>query len=69
MERATKNIKDPKVRAYFENVTEGETPAVKLTVEEYEQGVAEFDKGMHKIIEEADEMIFRARLGDYLLRK
>lgn len=64
MEKATKNIKDPKVRAYFDDVTEGKEPTVKLTEEEYEQGISEFDEGMHKIIAEADEMIFRAKLGD-----
>ena len=37
MEKATTNIKDPKARAYFDNVTEGKKPAVKLTAEEYEQ--------------------------------
>ena len=64
MEKATTNIKDPKARAYFDNVTEGKKPAVKLTAEEYEQGINEFDDGMRKIIAEADEMIFRAKLGD-----
>lgn len=64
MEKATKNIEDPKIRAYFDDVTEGRTPAVKLTAEEYEQGVSQFDDGMRKIIAEADEMIFRAKLGD-----
>ena len=64
MEKATNNIKDPKVRAYFDDVTEGKEPAVKLTADEYEQGITQFDEGMRKIIEEADEMIFRAKLGD-----
>ena len=64
MEKATKNIKDPKVRAYFDDVTEGKTPVVQLTAGEYEQGINEFDDGMRKIIAEADEMIFRAKLGD-----
>ena len=64
MEKATNNIKDPKVRAYFDDVTEGKEPVVKLTADEYEQGINQFDDGMRKIIEEADEMIFRAKLGD-----
>ena len=64
MEKATKNIKDPKVRAYFDDVTEGKTPAVVLAADEYEQGVELFDEGMRKIIADADEMIFRAKLGD-----
>jgi hypothetical protein len=64
MEKATNNIKDEKIRAYFEDVTEGKKPSVKLTAEELEKGVIEFDEGMRKIIEETDEMLFRAKLGD-----
>jgi hypothetical protein len=64
MEKATNHIKDEKIRAYFDDVTEGKTPTVELTADEYEKGVNEFDKGMQKIIEDADEMIFRAKLGD-----
>ena len=64
MEKATVNIKNPKVRAYFDDVTEGKSPAVTLSADEYEQGVEQFDEGMRKIIEDADEMIFRAKLGD-----
>ena len=64
MEKATKNIKRPKVRVYLDDVTEGKKPAVELTAEEYEQGVNQFDEGMRKIIDDADEMIFRAKLGD-----
>lgn len=64
MEKATVNIKDQKVRAYFDDVTDGKSPTVTLSAEEYEQGVEQFDDGMRKIIAEADEMIFRAKLGD-----
>ena len=64
MDKATINIKNPKVRAYFDDVTEGKAPVVTLTADEYEQGVEHFDEGMRKIIEDADEMIFRAKLGD-----
>ena len=56
MEKATNNISDPKVRAYFDDVTEGKTSAINLTPDEYEKGVQQFDEGM--------EMIFRAKLGD-----
>lgn len=64
MEKATVNIKDQKVRAYFDDVTDGKSPTVTLSAEEYEQGVEQFDDGMRKIIAEADKMIFRAKLGD-----
>ena len=53
-----------KSSAYFDDVTEGKKPAVQLTAEEYEQDINEFDDGIRKIIAEADEMIFRAKLGD-----
>lgn len=64
MEKATTNIKDEKIRTYFDDVTEGKEPTVVLTADEIEQGVNAFDEGMQKIIKDADEMIFRAKLGD-----
>lgn len=64
MEKATTNIKNEKIRAYFDDVTEGKTPAVELTADEIEKGVNEFNNGMLHVIDEADEMIFRAKLGD-----
>jgi hypothetical protein len=64
MEKATTNIKDEKIRTYFDDVTEGKAPTVVLSADEIEQGVNAFDEGMQKIIKDADEMIFRAKLGD-----
>ena len=64
MEKATTNIKNEKIRTYFDDVTEGKEPTIVLTADEIEQGVNAFDEGMRKIIEDADEMIFRAKLGD-----
>lgn len=64
MEKATLNIQDEKIRTYFDDVTEGKSPTIELTADEIEQGANEFDEGMRKIIEDADEMIFRAKLGD-----
>ena len=64
MEKATRNIKNPKIRTYFDDVTEGKTPSVELTADEIEQGVNEFNEGMLQLVDEADEMIFRAKLGD-----
>ena len=58
MEKATNNINDPKVRAYFDDVVEGKKPAFKLTADEYEQGINEFDEGMRKIIEDAAQKYF-----------
>lgn len=64
MEKATTNIKNKKIRTYFDDVTEGKTPTVELTADEIEQGVNEFNDGMRQVVDEADELIFRAKLGD-----
>lgn len=64
MEKATTNIKNEKIRTYFDDVTEGKTPTIELTADEIEQGVNEFNDGMRQVVDEADELIFRAKLGD-----
>ena len=38
MENPKNNIKDPKVRAYFEDITEGKEPSVRLSADELEKG-------------------------------
>ena len=35
-----------------------------MTADEIEQGVNEFNDGMRQVVDEADELIFRAKLGD-----
>ena len=64
MEKPTNSINNPKIRAYTENVTEGKPNVEKLTADELEEGVNQLIEGMEKAIAEADEMIFRAKLGD-----
>ena len=64
MEKPTNSINNPKIRAYMENVTEGKPNVEKLTADELEEGVNQLIEGMDKAIAEADEMIFRAKLGD-----
>ena len=64
MEKATTNIKNEKIRTFFDDVTEGKEPTIVLTADEIEKGVNAFDEGMRKIILDADEMLFRAKLGD-----
>ena len=64
MERPTSNIKNPKIRAYMEAVTEGKPTADKLTADEYEEGVSQFIEGLDTALAQADEMIARAKLGD-----
>lgn len=64
MERATNNIKDSKAKAYFEDVANGGQPAVQLSADEYEKGINEFNEGMEKALAEADELLFRSKLGE-----
>lgn len=64
MEKLTNSIKNPKIRAYMESVTEGTPSVQKLSADELEEGVNQLIEGMDKAIAEADEMIFRAKLGD-----
>ena len=64
MENPKNNIKDPKVRAYFEDITEGKEPSVRLSADELEKGINQFDEGMKKVLAEGDEMIIRAKMGE-----
>lgn len=64
MEKPVNNIKDPKIRSYFEDITEKRQPTVDLTADEYEEGVRQFNEGLDKVLAEADEMIARYKMGD-----
>ena len=64
MEYPVKNIKDPKIRAYFEDITEERKPTVKLSANELETGAIQFIEGVDKALAEGDEMIARAKLGE-----
>ena len=64
MEKATDNIKNPKIRTYFEETTNRQPHTVNLSTEEIEEGVEQFDKGMRALMDEVDEKLFRAKLGD-----
>lgn len=64
MENPVNSIKDPKIRAYFEEITEERRPTVKLSGEELEEGAKQFIEGLDKAIAEGDEMITSAKLGE-----
>ena len=64
MKRPTDSIKDPKIRAYMENVTEGKPNVEKITAAELEEGMNQFIDGLDKALLEADDMIARHRLGE-----
>jgi hypothetical protein len=64
MEDPVKNIKDPKIRAYFEDITEKRKPSIKLSADELETGAIQFIDGVNKALAEGDEMIARAKLGE-----
>jgi hypothetical protein len=63
MENPVNSIKDPKIRAYFEDITEKRTPVTTLTADELEEGAKQFIEGLDKALAEGDEMIARARLS------
>jgi len=52
MERATTNIGNKKIRAYFEDVTDGKNPSVELSAEEFEEGINQFDVGLKKALQD-----------------
>lgn len=64
MENPVNNIKNPKTKAYFEDITEKRKPSVELTADEFEEGISQFDEGLRKVLAEADEMIARHKMGD-----
>ena len=64
MENPVNNIKDPKVRAYFEDVTEKREPGCILSADELESGFNQLLDGFDKALAEGTEMVVRARLGD-----
>ena len=64
MENPVKNIKDPKIRAYYEDITEKRKPTAKLSADELETGAIQFIEGVNKVLAEGDEMIARAKLGE-----
>ena len=64
MERPITNIKNPKIRAYMEAITEGKLTADNLSADEYEEGVNQFVDGMNIALAQADDIIARAKLGD-----
>jgi hypothetical protein len=57
MERPTSNIKNPKIRAYMEAVTEGKPTAVKLTTDEYEEGVSQFIDGLDTALAQVKNLL------------
>ena len=63
MENPVNSIKDPKIRAYFEDITEKRTPSITLSADELEEGVNQFVDGLDKALAEGEEMIARARLA------
>lgn len=57
MEKATDNIRDSKIRAYFEETTEGRDHTIKLSADELEEGLNQYNDGMRKVMEEAESKI------------
>ena len=64
MDNPVNNIKDSKIRTYFEEITEKRPHSTTLTGEELELGVNQFIDGLDQTLAQADEMIARAKLGN-----
>ena len=64
MENPVNSIKDSKIRAYFEEITEKRPHTTTLSGEELELGINQFIDGIDKALSQADEMIVRAKLGN-----
>ena len=63
MENPVNSIKDPKIRAFYEDITENRQPTATLSADEIEEGANQFIEGLDKALAEGDEMIARARLA------
>ena len=46
MENPVNSIKDPKIRAYFKDITEKKETAMTLSADELEEGVNQFIEGL-----------------------
>lgn len=64
MENPVNSIKNPKIKTYFEEITEKRPHATILSGDEFEEGVNQFIEGLDKALAEGTEMIARAKLGD-----
>lgn len=64
MENPVNSIKDPKIKKYFEEITDKRPHATLLSGDEFEEGVNQFIEGLDKALAEGTEMIARAKLGD-----
>ena len=64
MENPENSIKDPKIKKYFEEITDERPHATILSGDEFEEGVNQFIEGLDKALAEGTEMIARAKLGD-----
>lgn len=64
MKRVTNNIKDLKVKKYFENVTDGRLNTTELSALEYENGISQFLDGLDKVVKDGEELVVRTKLGD-----
>ena len=60
----TDTIRNPRAKAYFEGVSTGKKPEIKLTADEYEEAANDILDGMDKALAETDELIARYKMGD-----
>ena len=64
MEKITENINQSKVKEYFDQVTEGKTPTVEISSDEYETGLEQVLSNMDEVLADAREEVAKKRMGD-----
>lgn len=64
MENPVDNIKNQKIRAYFEEMVGGREHSHTISGDELEEGMTQFIGELDKAIAEGNEMIARAKLGN-----
>lgn len=64
MEKITENINQSKVKEYFDQVTEGKTPTVEISSDEYEAGLEQVLSNMDEVLADAREEVVKKRMGD-----
>ena len=64
MEKITGNINENKVKDYFDQVTEGKTPTVEISSDEYETGIEQILSNMDEVLADAREEVAKKRMGD-----
>lgn len=64
MEKITENIKDTKVKEYFDSVTAGEKPSTDISPDEFQEGIEQVIANLDVVLNDAREEKTRMLMGD-----